>query len=186
MPRRRARRGRERSGRHAPGSPAHRRDHAGAVLLHRPGPRARQAHRDRSFERLGRAQRPGTRCSHPGEPSAGRTGEALAGEGLQLTKEAVPAPYSWSISMFCFVPLLAMETIIPRPARITTPITIQVVSMVCRMPSFQNPARTPPMSKANPKKYLAAHFLAHLLIGDGLLSYWTLPGRGQFHADNRM
>src|SRR5687768_15858724 len=82
--------------------------------------------------------------------------------------------------MFCFVPLLAMETIIPTPARITTPITIQVVSMFCRKPSFQTAARTPPMSKANPKKYIPAHFMAHLLIGDWLRAYWTLPGRGQF------
>src|SRR5688572_25816302 len=88
--------------------------------------------------------------------------------------------------MFCFVPLLAMEIIIPRPTRITTPITIQVVSMFCRMPSFQSAARTPPMSKANPKKYIPAHFTAHLLIGDWLRAYWTLPGRGQFHADNMM
>jgi hypothetical protein len=83
-------------------------------------------------------------------------------------KEAVPVPYSWSISMFCFVPLLAMETIIPTPARITTPITIQVVSMFCRMPSFQSAARTPPMSKINPRKYIPAHFMAHLLIGERL------------------
>src|SRR5687768_477369 len=82
--------------------------------------------------------------------------------------------------MFCFVPLLAMETIIPTPARITTPITIQVVSMFCRMPSFQSAARTPPMSKTNPRKYIPAHFMAHLLIGPGpsLLDVprpWTVP-----------
>src|SRR5690349_12562651 len=65
--------------------------------------------------------------------------------------------------MFCFDPLLAMETMIPTPARITTPITIQVGSMFCRIPSFQSAARTPPMSKANPKKYIPAHFMAHLL-----------------------
>jgi hypothetical protein len=52
------------------------------------------------------------------------------------------------------------------------------------MPSFQSAARTPPMSKANPKKYIAAHFMAHLLIGDWLRTHWTLPGLGQFHADN--
>src|SRR5690349_11974473 len=65
--------------------------------------------------------------------------------------------------MFCIEPLLAMETIIPTPARVTTPITIQVGSMFCRIPSFQSAARTPPMSKANPKKYIPAHFMAHLL-----------------------
>jgi hypothetical protein len=42
------------------------------------------------------------------------------------------------------------------------------------------------MSKANPKKYIPAHFMAHLLIGDWLRAYWTRPGRGQFHADNMM
>jgi hypothetical protein len=73
---------------------------------------------------------------------------------------------------------------IPRPARITTPITIQVVSMFCRMPSFQSAARTPPMSKTNPKKYIPAHFMAHLLIGDWARAYWTFPGCGQFHAYN--
>jgi len=69
-------------------------------------------------------------------------------------------PYLWSISMFCFAPPLAMAIMMPTPARITTPITIQVVSMFCRMPSFQRAARTPPMNKANPKKYIPAHFIA--------------------------
>jgi hypothetical protein len=61
--------------------------------------------------------------------------------------------------MFCFEPLLAIEIMIPRPARITTPITIQLVSMFCRIPSYHNAARTPPMSKTNPKKYRPAHFI---------------------------
>src|SRR4051812_17170097 len=78
--------------------------------------------------------------------------------------EALLVPYCRSISIFCFVPLLAMETMIPKPARITTPITIQVGSTFCRIPSFHSPARTPPISKANPKKYIPAHFMAHLLI----------------------
>src|SRR5690349_2239614 len=67
--------------------------------------------------------------------------------------------------MFCFEPLLAMEAMIPTPVRITSPITIQLVSMFCRRPSFQSAASTPPMSKANPKKYSPAHFMAHLQIG---------------------
>jgi len=40
------------------------------------------------------------------------------------------------------------------------------------------------MSKANPKKYIPAHFMAHLLSGDRLRGYWTLLGRGQFRADH--
>jgi hypothetical protein len=42
--------------------------------------------------------------------------------------------------------------------------TIQLVSMFWRTPSFQSAARTPPISKANPRKYIPAHFMAHLLL----------------------
>jgi hypothetical protein len=44
--------------------------------------------------------------------------------------------------MFSLVPLLATETMIPMPTRITTPITIQVVSTFLRAPSFQSAAKT--------------------------------------------
>src|SRR5439155_16556214 len=49
---------------------------ARAVFFHRPGPRARQAHRDRSPERLRGAQGRRARRSHPGQPDAPRAGEA--------------------------------------------------------------------------------------------------------------
>src|SRR5437879_2199717 len=76
MPCRGARRGRGCAPRPAAGGPAHRGDHARAILFHRPGPRARQAHRDRSPEWLRGAQGRRARRSHPGQPDAPRAGEA--------------------------------------------------------------------------------------------------------------
>src|SRR5438128_2516038 len=74
--------------RHAAGGPAHRGDHARAVLFHRPGPRARQAHRDRSPERLRGAQGRRARRSHPGQPGAPRAGEAPRGTGFAAPMKA--------------------------------------------------------------------------------------------------
>src|SRR5229473_6676115 len=83
-----ARRGRGRAGRPAAGGPADRGDHARAVLFHRPGPRARQAHRDRSPERLRGAQGRRSRRSHPVEPPAPRAGEAPRGTGFAARMKA--------------------------------------------------------------------------------------------------
>src|SRR5260370_4780409 len=88
MPCRRARRGRGGAPRSAAGGPAHRGDHARAVFFHRPGPRARQAHRDRSPERLRGAQGRRARRSHPGQPGAPRAGEAPRGTGLSARMKA--------------------------------------------------------------------------------------------------
>src|SRR5262249_22645203 len=77
----------------------------------------------------------------------------------------LPAPYFRSIWMFSFVPLLATETMIPTPSRMTTPITIQAGSTCWRMPSFQSAATPPATSRTNPTKYIPAHFMAHLLVG---------------------
>src|SRR2546428_1052746 len=79
MPCRGARCGRGRAPRSAAGGPAHRGDHARAVFFHRPGPRARQAHRDRSPDRLRGAQGRRARRSHAGQPGAPRAGEAPRG-----------------------------------------------------------------------------------------------------------
>src|SRR5438445_11928483 len=86
MPCRGARRGRGCAPRPAAGGPAHRGDHARAVLFHRPGPRARQAHRDRSPERLRGTQGRRSGRSHPGQPPAPRAGEAPRGTGLAAMK----------------------------------------------------------------------------------------------------
>src|SRR6266481_2859133 len=79
MPCRGARRGRGGARRPAAGGAAHRGDHARTVFFHRPGPRARQAHRDRSPERLRGAQGRRARRSHAGQPGAPRAGEAPPG-----------------------------------------------------------------------------------------------------------
>src|SRR6267143_896784 len=86
MPRRRARRGRGGTPRPAAGGPAHRGDHARAILFDRPGPRARQAHRDRSPERLRGAQGRRSRRSHSGQPPAPRAGEAPRGTRFAAMK----------------------------------------------------------------------------------------------------
>src|SRR2546425_3510601 len=88
MPRRGARGGRRRAGRSAEGSAADRGDHARAVLFHRPGPGARQAHRDRSPERLRGAQGRRARRSHPGQPGAPRAGEAPRETGFAARMKA--------------------------------------------------------------------------------------------------
>src|SRR5688572_7644873 len=48
----------------------HRAHHAGAILIHRAGPRQRQAHRDRPPERLRRAQRTSARHCDARQPDA--------------------------------------------------------------------------------------------------------------------
>src|SRR5437016_11144410 len=88
MPCRGARRWRGRAPRPAAGGPAHRGDHARAILFHRPGPRARQAHRDRSPERLRGAQGRRARRSHPGQPGAPRAGEAPRATGFAARMKA--------------------------------------------------------------------------------------------------
>src|SRR2546422_9620146 len=88
MPCRGARRGRGGAPRPAAGGPAHRGDHARPILFDRPGPRARQAHRDRSPERLRGAQGRRSGRSHPGQPYAPRAGEAPRGTGLAARMKA--------------------------------------------------------------------------------------------------
>src|SRR5437667_9451867 len=88
MPCRGARRGRGGAPRPAAGGAAHRGDHARAVFFHRPGPRARQAHRDRSPERLRSAQGRRARRSHPGQPGAPRAGEAPRETGFAARMKA--------------------------------------------------------------------------------------------------
>src|SRR5437588_5921669 len=88
MPGRGARRGRGGAWRHPAVGPADRADHARVILFHRPGPRARQAHRDRSSERPGGAQGRGARRSHPGQPPARRAGEAPRGTGFAARMKA--------------------------------------------------------------------------------------------------
>jgi hypothetical protein len=43
------------------------------------------------------------------------------------------------------------------------PITIQVVSMCCRRPSFQSAAKTPAIRMVKPTKYHSCHFMTYLL-----------------------
>ena len=64
----------------------------------------------------------------------------------------------------------------PRPTRITTPITIQVVSIFCSMPSFQSAASPPPISRTKPKKYIPAHFMVHVAYKGGAPATTALLG----------
>ena len=63
----------------------HRRDHALAVLVHRAGPDARQAQRDRPPQRPRRAPRRGAGCAHTRQPRAVGGGETGGSRHAPLT-----------------------------------------------------------------------------------------------------
>ena len=115
-----------------------------AERLHAPRARRRDRHlarRDEGAARQGRGPRRRKSCRCSSSAASARRCRFTAwcsrrGWTLLEHKRRRAGTYSWSISMFCLVPLLEMETMIPRPARITRPITIQLVSMFSRKPSF--------------------------------------------------
>jgi CubicO group peptidase (beta-lactamase class C family) len=64
-----------------------------------------------------------------------------------------------SIWMFSLVPLWETEIMMPMPIRIATPINVQTVPILCRIPIFQRAAMTPPTKTMKPTRYKPAHFI---------------------------